>query len=49
VVYKLYFSNNIGISNFRELNQNIMIFWSQNIDKQLTAEEGMFKGRIIVI
>ncbi|SEA83348.1 Oxygen tolerance [Flavobacterium gillisiae] len=46
VVYKLYFSNNIGISNFRELNKpKYNDFWSQNIDiKQLVAEEGMFKG-----
>ncbi|MFT7396069.1 MAG: hypothetical protein ACI96G_000812 [Flavobacterium sp.] len=46
VVYKLYFSNNIGISNFRELNKpKYNNFWSQNIEiKQLTAEEGMFKG-----
>ena len=46
VVYKLYFSNNIGISNFRELNKpKYNDFWSQNIEiKQLTAEEGMFKG-----
>jgi hypothetical protein len=42
----LYFSNNIGISNFRELNKpKYNDFWSQNIEiKQLTAEEGMFKG-----
>lgn len=46
VVYKLYFSNNIGISNFRELNKpKYNDFWSQNIEiKQLVAEEGMFKG-----
>ncbi len=45
VVYKLYF-NNIGISNFRELNKpKYNDFWSQNIEiKQLVAEEGMFKG-----
>ena len=45
VVYKLYF-NNIGISNFRELNKpKYNDFWSQNIDiKQLVPEEGMFKG-----
>ena len=45
VVYKLYF-NNIGITNFRELNKpKYNDFWSQNIDiKQLVAEEGMFKG-----
>lgn len=46
VVYKLYFSFNIGISNWRELNKpKYNDFWSQNIDiKQLVAEEGMFKG-----
>jgi hypothetical protein len=46
VVYKLYFSYNIGISNWRELSKpKYNDFWSQNIDiKQLKAEEGMFKG-----
>lgn len=46
VVYKLYFSYNIGISNWREINKpKYNDFWSQNIDiKQLVAEEGMFKG-----
>jgi hypothetical protein len=46
VVYKLYFSFNIGITNWRELNKpKYNDFWSQNIDiKQLVAEEGMFKG-----
>ncbi|WP_348812160.1 BatD family protein [Flavobacterium maritimum] len=46
VVYKLYFSYNIGITNWRELNSpKYNDFWSQNIDiKQLVAEEGMFKG-----
>jgi hypothetical protein len=46
VVYKLYFSYNIGITNWRELNKpNSNDFWSQNIDiKQLKAEDGMFKG-----
>ncbi len=47
VVYKLYFSYNIGISNWRELNKpKYNDFWSQNIDiKQLVAEEGMFRGQ----
>jgi hypothetical protein len=47
VVYKLYFSYNIGISNWRELNKpKYNDFWSQNIDiKQLVLEEGMFKGQ----
>lgn len=46
VVYKLYFSYNIGITNWRELNKpKYNDFWSQNIDiKNLVAEEGMFKG-----
>lgn len=46
VVYKLYFSYNIGITNWRELNKpKYNDFWSQNIDiKQLVPEEGMFKG-----
>ncbi|WP_418264359.1 BatD family protein [Flavobacterium faecale] len=46
VVYKLYFSYNIGITNWRELNKpKYNNFWSQNIDiKQLVAEDGMFKG-----
>jgi len=47
VVYKLYFSYNIGISNWRELDKpKYNDFWSQNIDiKQLVGEEGMFKGQ----
>lgn len=47
VVYKLYFSYNIGISNWRELDKpKYNDFWSQNIDiKQLVAQEGMFKGQ----
>jgi hypothetical protein len=46
VVYKLYFSYNIGITNWRELNKpKYNDFWSQNIDiKQLNAEDGLFKG-----
>jgi hypothetical protein len=46
VVYKIYFSYNIGITNWRELSKpKYNDFWSQNIDiKQLVAEEGMFKG-----
>jgi hypothetical protein len=54
VVYKLYFSNNIGITKWKELSKpKYNDFWSQNIDiKQLVAEEGMFKGeryRFIVL
>lgn len=46
VVYKLYFSYNIGISNWRELNKpKYNNFWSQNIDiKELVAEEGKYNG-----
>ena len=46
VVYKLFFSYNIGITNWRELNKpKYNDFWSQNIDiKQLVAEEGRYKG-----
>jgi hypothetical protein len=46
VVYKLYFSYNIGITNWRELEKpKYNDFWSQNIDiKELVGEEGMFKG-----
>jgi hypothetical protein len=45
-VYKLYFSYNIGIDDWKELSKpKYNDFWSQNIDiKQLVAEEGMFKG-----
>jgi hypothetical protein len=46
VVYKLYFSHNIGITNWRELDKpKYNDFWSQNIDiKQLVAEEGTYNG-----
>ena len=46
VVYKLYFSYNIGISNWHELDKpKYNNFWSQNIDiKQLVAEEGTYNG-----
>lgn len=46
VVYKLFFSYNIGITNFKELAKpKYNNFWSQNIDiKQLVVEEGTFKG-----
>jgi hypothetical protein len=47
VVYKLYFSYNIGIERWNELDKpKYNDFWSQNIDiKQLVGEEGMFKGQ----
>mgnify|MGYP003530441035 FL=1 len=46
VVYKLYFSYNIGITNWRELNKpKYNDFWSQNIDiKQLNVEEGTYNN-----
>ncbi len=54
VVYKLYFSNNIGITNSRELdNPKYNDFWSQNIDiKQFVVEQGKYRGedyRFIVL
>jgi hypothetical protein len=47
VVYKLYFSNNIGISDFKELNKpKYNDFWSQNIDiKEFVPGEENFKGQ----
>jgi hypothetical protein len=47
VVYKLYFSYNIGINNSRELSKpKYNDFWSQNIDvKQFIPQEGIFKGQ----
>ncbi len=46
VVYKLYFSFNIGITNWRELDKpKYNDFWSQNIDiKKLVAEEGKYNN-----
>jgi len=46
VVYKLYFSNYIGITGFKELAKpKYNDFWNQNIDiKELVPEVGMFKG-----
>ncbi len=54
VVYKLYFSNNIGITDSRELDKpKYNDFWSQNIDiKQYIVEQGLYKGenyRFIVL
>ena len=47
VVYKLYFSSNIGITNWRELSSpRYTDFWSQNIDiDNYTIEEGTYKGK----
>ncbi|MDG2431198.1 BatD family protein [Flavobacterium sp.] len=45
VVYKLYFSNYIGIGNFREFGKpKYNDFWSQNIDFKQFVEEGNYKG-----
>ncbi|MSP84362.1 MAG: protein BatD [Flavobacteriaceae bacterium] len=46
VVYKIYFSYTIGITNWRELDKpKYNDFWSQNIDiKKLVAEEGKYNG-----
>ncbi len=46
IVYKLYFSNNVGISNFVEANKpKYNDFWNQNIEiKQLKAENTTYKG-----
>jgi hypothetical protein len=46
VVYKLYFSYNIGINNLNEQSKpKYNNFWSQNIEvKNLVLEEGIFKG-----
>lgn len=54
VVYKLYFSYNIGITNQRDLNKpKYNDFWSQNIEiKQLVPEEGSYNGercRVVVL
>jgi len=47
VVYKLYFSSNIGITNWRELSSpRYADFWSQNIDiDNYTIEDGTYKGK----
>ena len=47
VVYKLYFSSNIGITNWRELSSpRYTDFWSQNIDiDNYTIEDGTYKGK----
>jgi hypothetical protein len=54
IVYKLYFSNNIGITDSRELDKpKYNDFWSQNIEiKQFAVEQGQYKGenyRFIVL
>lgn len=47
VVYKLYFSSNIGITNWRELSSpRYADFWSQNINiDNYTIEDGTYKGK----
>ena len=54
VVYKLYFSNNIGISNSQELDKpKYNDFWSQNIEiKKLEVQPTVYKGesyRVVVL
>lgn len=45
VVYKLYFSYNIGIMNWQELSKpKYKDFWSQNIDVNQIPGEELFKG-----
>jgi hypothetical protein len=46
IVYKLYFSNNIGITNFAEASKpKYNNFWNQNIEiKQLVAESTTYNG-----
>ena len=46
VVYKLYVSPRISVSNWREIdNPTYSDFWSQNIDiRQLQVEEGEYQG-----
>lgn len=46
VVYKLYVSNRISVSNWREVdNPTYRDFWSQNIDiRQLKIENGQYQG-----
>jgi len=46
VVYKLYVSPRISVSNWREMDSPVyQDFWSQNIDiKQLNVESGEFEG-----
>lgn len=46
VVYKLYVSPRVSVSNWRELdNPKYADFWSQNMDiKQLRVENGEFRG-----
>ena len=47
IVYKLYVSPDIGVSNFRELDSpKYNDFWSQNIDlKDNKIQNGQFQGR----
>lgn len=47
IVYKLYVSPDIGVSNFRELESpKYNDFWSQNIDlKDNRIQNGQYKGR----
>ncbi|MEO0060272.1 MAG: hypothetical protein RLZZ312_1919 [Bacteroidota bacterium] len=54
VVYKLYFSNNIGITNSQELDKpKYNDFWSQNIEiKKLEVQPTVYKGenyRVVIL
>ncbi len=46
VVYKLYVSQQVSVSNWREMDSPVFAdFWSQNIDiKQLKIEQGTYEG-----
>ncbi|MGB6268043.1 MAG: BatD family protein [Olleya sp.] len=46
VVYKLYVSPTVGISNYREIESPVFNgFWSQSMDdKRITAQNGTYKG-----
>lgn len=46
IVYKMYFSNNIGIRNWKDIDTpKYNDFWSQNIEiKNLVAEQGQYNG-----
>ena len=54
VVYKLYFSNNIGITNSQEVDKpKFNDFWSQNIEiKKLEVQPTVYKGesyRVVIL
>jgi hypothetical protein len=51
ITVQLYFSNNIGISNFKEVsNPKYNDFWSQNMAiKTVLEEEGTYKGEALLL